>query len=145
MTAAAADLRVAFPEFDQATYPDAMVNFWLTDGYAFLNACRLGARIDLAAMLYAAHSLTLGQREMIAATAGAIVGEVKGPTASKSVDKASVNYSPDLATSAGGEAWNLTSYGVRLAQLLKRANLGGFYVRGRRRRFDPPIFGRMTT
>ncbi|MDB5448417.1 MAG: putative bacteriophage protein [Phenylobacterium sp.] len=135
MTIAYSDFIGRFPEFGNATtFPQANIDPWIADGYAQLSPTRFGGRLDLAVMLFAAHNVVLGAREAASAAAGGIPGEVKGPVASKSVDKVSVSYT-DAASIDGAGAWNLTTYGLRLYKMFRAVGAGPYYVPGPRRVF----------
>jgi hypothetical protein len=91
------DFVTAFPEFANTTiYPQAQFDFWAKQAYLQLNACRYGASLDLAAMLFVAHNLVLSaQASKSAASGGGSVGGTSGLVASKSVDKVSVSLRHD--------------------------------------------------
>lgn len=127
----------AFPEFaDISVYPAAQVSFWLGQAPKQLSEERLGANYDLAIMLYAAHNLVLSAKDMRAASAGGTGGSASGIVSSKTVDKVTVAYDTGASTIDGAGAWNLTTYGTRLYQLLRGANIGPFYVANRRFRIS---------
>lgn len=138
MTVAVSDFRTAFPEFaDATTFADAQVAMWLGAAYLQLNARRFGASLDLAAMLFVAHNLTLGAREARAAASGGLPGQaVAGPMTAKAVDKVSVSYGAGAAREGAG-AWNLTTYGQRLYAMMRAFTGGMTYAPGMRPVFDP--------
>jgi hypothetical protein len=146
MTIAYGDFITAFPEFSDATkYPQAQADFWLTNAYATLNAARFGKNLDLAAMLYTAHYITLSARDVAASSGSGFAGSVSGPMSSKSVGPVSVGYDTGSTTLRGAAMWNSTSYGVRFYQLLRIAGAGGAYVGGNpapvpNNRYWPPVF-----
>lgn len=126
-----------FTEFSSASvYPQVQVEFWLAQAPLQLNAERLGANYDLAVMLYAAHNLVLSAKDAKAAAFGGVSGGASGVTSSKTVDKVTVSYDTGSSTIDGAGAWNLTTYGTRLYQLLRGANTGPFYVANRRSRIS---------
>jgi hypothetical protein len=130
-----------FPEFTNETrYPEGQFDIWSAQAYVQLNACRFGTSLDLAAMLFTAHNLVLYARNAAAAATefagGGAVGQVTGPINSKSVDKASVSYSPDLQSDENAGFWNSTTYGQRLWQMMRQFTSGPVYVPGR-----PQYFG----
>ena len=60
MTATPASIRALYPEFTSTTtYPDAMINQWLTVAALQMNAGRWGDLLDYGASLYVAHRLSL--------------------------------------------------------------------------------------
>lgn len=125
-----------FPEFsDQDRYPPATVGIWIPQAYQQLNEPRFGNNMPLAAALFVAHNLVLGQRDAMAARVGGIPGEAKGPVNSKSVDKVSVGYAADSAAIEGAGIWNSTSYGQRLYKMMQAAGSGPFYAPKRGRVF----------
>jgi hypothetical protein len=108
-----------------------------------LSARRFGSEIDLAAMLFTAHNLALGARDMAAAQSGAPPGEATGPTASKTVGPVSASFDTAATAIDGAGAWNATSYGQRLYTLMRKYSLGMIYSPGPRRGAYPgPIYGR---
>lgn len=128
MAIAPPDLLVAFPEFSNVTtYPTATVQFWITQGYSTLNASLFGTDLDYAVMLYTAHNVVLAARNARDGAAGQIVGDVKGPVASKTVGPVSISYSGASNTTGAGE-YNLTSYGQRLYALMQAYSAGPKYV-----------------
>lgn len=122
-----------FPEFsNSAVYPQAMIQSWIVPGVTIISPVVFGDQYNLAVSLWLAHNITLEAREMKASASGSgLVGTVSGPIASKSIDKLSIAYS-SAATSEDGGAFNLTTYGLRLWQMVKGYAAGGFYTPGRR-------------
>lgn len=117
-----------FPEFSNTTvYPDAMVKTWVVPGVTIISQQLFGEQYNLAVCLWIAHNIVLEARELKTANGGKIVGTATGPVASKSIDKLSIAYS-SAATSADGGAFNLTTYGLRLWQMLKGFTTGPFYL-----------------
>jgi len=134
----AAQFIAAFPEF--ASSPTTSVSFWLAQGYSQLDSFRLGAQIDYAAMLFAAHNIALGNQAALAASGGSAIGNVAAPMQSKTVGPVSAAYDTTVASIEGAGQWNATSYGQRLYPLLRGASLGGTYVGAPRRHEWPPAF-----
>lgn len=136
MAVSVAQFRADFPEFSSTTrFPTGQISFWLTVAYAMLNANRWGNQLDLAAELYAAHHSSLERKaldESVVAskTNAGTPGQSTGPINSRSVDKASVAYSADLACEEKAGHWNLTIYGTRLYRLIKLFGMGPVYVGG---------------
>jgi len=121
--------RADFPEFaDVERYPNVLVQAWLTVAVSMVNATRWGPLTNLGLELFTAHHLVLSARDQMAAEVGGIPGELKGPTASKSVDKVSVGYDTSAATLTDAGFWNLTSYGVRFIGLGRMFGAGGLQV-----------------
>ena len=120
-----ADFRSTFPEFSSVTdYPEPFVQFWIDLGGKMLVADRWGDILDYGIGLFVAHHLAIENRDQQAAEIGGIPGEVTGPTASKSVDKVSVTYDAGGVAYEGAGFWNMTSYGIRLAQLFRMVGAG---------------------
>lgn len=124
----------AFPEFANTTiYPITQFDFWASQAYLQLNACRFGTSLDLGAMLFVAHNIVLSaQAVKAAATGGGTVAGTSGLVASKSVDKVSVSYDNATATTAGAGLWNATVYGQRLYAMMRAFGVGPMYVPNRR-------------
>jgi hypothetical protein len=136
-----ADFVAAFPEFaNAADYPPAQFGFWQPIAYAQLNAVRLGASLDLAAMLFIAHNIALSKADQKAALNGAPPGGSSGPLASKSVGPVSASYDTGAAAVEGDASWNLTSYGQRLRTMLRGFSLGPAYRAPRRTPFTRGFF-----
>ena len=141
MAAQASDLQLIFPEFrDLTTFPIESISFWLSQAYQNLTPGLFGtglqptvsgtqyAPIDFAAMLYAAHNLVLGYKNVLAAQEGALIGENDAGLASKSVGGTSVSKDTGNSSVPGAGPLNATSYGQRLAVLLRGNIAGGMYV-----------------
>lgn len=122
------EFRNDFTEFsNDASCPDAEVEFWLDAAYQDLNAERFGSQIDLAAELFVAHMLVLGRRSTIEASFGRVPGLAVGVVNSRSVDKASVGYDSSMVSEKGAGFWNTTMYGLRFWWLLRQRCLGPIY------------------
>ena len=124
-----------YPEFSNVdVYPQATIStWWIPQAYQQLNVRRFAENMPMAAMLYVAHYLTLGERNAAVARAGGIPGEARGPTSNKSVDKVSVGYAADSSAIEGAGIWNSTNYGQQLYKMMQAAGSGPFYApRGRR-------------
>ena len=118
--------RTDFPEFaDTTTYPDSQINLWLTVAASLVNAGRWMELTDIATELVCAHYLVIGARDHAAAAVGGVPGEVKGPTASKSIDKVSASYDTSAVTLSNQGFWGLSSYGVRFYSLALMMGAGG--------------------
>lgn len=131
------DFVAAFPEFvNGTTYPQTQIEFWLTSAYSRLNAGRFGAQLDLAAMLYAAHYVSLAAKQAKAASRGQVVGAQAGMLTSKSVGGVSAGYSDNTSIQGAG-IWNATTYGQQLYQMMRVASAGPNYFPGPRRYFGP--------
>lgn len=121
--------RADFPEFaDKTKYPDSLVQIWLTVAVSLVNPLRWMELTNLGMELVTAHHLVLAQRDQAAAAVGGAPGEVKGPTASKSVDKVSVSYDAGAATLDDAGFWNLSSYGIRFLTLARCMGAGGLQL-----------------
>lgn len=121
----------AFPEFASAS--QTQVDFWIPIAYQQLNACRFGASLDLAAMLFVAHNVAMSEQDGAAAALGAPPGEMNGPITNKAVGSVSVGSDPGLVAVADAGAWNGTRYGTRLYTMMRMFNLGPAYRSNRRR------------
>lgn len=123
-----------FPEFaNTQLYPVSLVEEWIVPAYEMMNQYRFGNQYNLAVCLYIAHQTVLSAREYLTSTTGnQVVGETRGPVASKSIDKVSVAYNNAAASIDGAGAYNATSYGQRLYKLIQTYSSGPFYVGGRR-------------
>lgn len=131
MTVTSAQLRSDFPEFaNTTTYPDSLVNMWLTVANSLVNASRWMELTNLGLELVACHHLALSARDQAAATVGGIPGEVKGPTASKSVDKVSVSYDTSAVSLTDAGFWGMTRYGNQFLSLARMMGAGGFHTTG---------------
>lgn len=124
-----AQFRQDFPEFgNTTTYPDSSVSFWMTIAVSLVNPDRWGVLTDQGIELVTAHHLVLAQRDQAAAAVGGAPGEMKGPTASKSVDKVSVSYDTGAVALSDGGFWNLTTYGVRFLTIARAMGAGGMQL-----------------
>jgi len=129
MTVTPAQLRSDFPEFaNTTTYPDSLVNMWLTVANSLVNPIRWAELTNLGIELVTCHHLAISARDQLAAAVGGAPGEVKGPTASKSVDKVSVSYDTGAVSLTDAGFWNMTSYGVRFLGLARMMGAGGLQI-----------------
>ncbi|AWJ93315.1 DUF4054 domain-containing protein (plasmid) [Azospirillum baldaniorum] len=143
MAVSYADFIAAFPEFaNPAVFPESQFNFWSAEGYAQLNAKRLGGRLDLAVMLFTAHNLALSAPNVRAGATGGAPGAIRGPATSETVGPASASYDAGRVADERAGEWNLTQYGVRLWRLIKGRCLGPVYAPGPRGPYTGPRYGR---
>lgn len=121
--------RLDFHEFSSSvTYPDTMIDFWLTVAANFVRQCVWGNQYGLGCELYAAHNLVLEAQAQRASQTGGIPGVATGPINSKSVDKVSVGYDTGVASEEGAGNWNLTTYGLRFKRLADLFGMGGIQL-----------------
>lgn len=126
MSVTRANLVALFPEFSStADYPDATVTAWLGYGEKMTDACAWGDCYVLGVCLYAAHLLVLGRKNMASAAAGGAPGGATGALTSKAVDKVSAGYDVSVAAIEGAGDWNLTTYGIQRARLMRLFGAGG--------------------
>ena len=125
----AAQFRANFPEFaNVVTYPDTMINFWLTVAYKQVRAVVWQDQTDLGVQLFVAHNCVLEAQAIKAAATGGAPGGVVGPANSKSVDKVSVTYDTTAGTVPGWGNWNLTTFGTRFKYFVDMFGAGGIQV-----------------
>ncbi|HGL4259613.1 DUF4054 domain-containing protein [Burkholderia dolosa] len=121
--------RQAFPEFDDTTtYPDALVQFWMTVAVSLVNVDRWGDLTDLGIALVTAHHLALAVKDQKMAVVGGVPGQVSGPQSSKAVDKVSASYDTAAVAIKDGGFWNATMYGVRYLSLAMMMGAGGMQL-----------------
>ncbi|KVC45200.1 DUF4054 domain-containing protein [Burkholderia diffusa] len=121
--------RQSFPEFDDTTtYPDALVQFWMTVAVALVNPDRWGELTDLGIALVTAHHLALAVKDQKMAAVGGVPGQVTGPQSSKAVDKVSASYDTAAVAIKDGGFWNATMYGVRYLSLAMMMGAGGMQL-----------------
>lgn len=120
-----ATFRLALPQFDVATFPDATVQYWLNIGIGKLDPQLWGDRLDEGLLYYTAHTLTLAQRAMQGGTGGT---QGIGPVASKSIGPASVSYDNAAVISAGAGSFNSTVWGMRYWELVQMVGAGGLQL-----------------
>lgn len=121
--------RQSFPEFnDTTTYPDALVQFWMTLAVSLVNAERWGELTDLGIALVTAHHLALAVNDQKMADVGGVPGQVTGPQSSKAVDKVSASYDTAAVAIKDGGFWNATMYGVRYLSLAMMMGAGGMQL-----------------
>ncbi|WAL80960.1 DUF4054 domain-containing protein [Pandoraea sp. XJJ-1] len=123
------DFRSYFPEFsDTAKYPDSQVEFWMVVAVSLVDPDRWGVLADQGVCLVTAHHLVVANQDQTVSAAGGIPGEVKGATASKSVDKVSVGYDTKSVTIDGVGFWNMSKYGIRYLTLARMFGAGGLQL-----------------
>jgi len=138
MSLTPAQFRSDFPEFaSTVTYPDALINTWLTVAASLVNPSRWAELTNLGMELVTAHHLVMSQRDQAAAAVGGTPGELKGPTASKSVDKVSVSYNAGAAILTDAGFWALSSYGIRFLTLARAMGAGGLHTTGNSEGISP--------
>ncbi|MBU9234081.1 DUF4054 domain-containing protein [Burkholderia multivorans] len=121
--------RQSFPEFDDTTtYPDSLVQFWMTVAVSLVNADRWGDLTDLGIALVTAHHLALAVKDQKMAAVGGVPGQVTGPQSSKAVDKVSASYDTSAVAIKDGGFWNATMYGVRYLSLAMMMGAGGMQL-----------------
>ncbi|MDN7488484.1 MULTISPECIES: DUF4054 domain-containing protein [unclassified Burkholderia] len=124
-----AQFRQSFPEFnDTTTYPDSLVQFWMTVAVSLVNADRWGELTDLGVALVTAHHLALALKDQKTAAVGGVPGQVTGPQSSKAVDKVSASYNTEAVAIKDGGFWNATMYGVRYLSLALMMGSGGIQL-----------------
>lgn len=124
-----AQFRQSFPEFDDTTtYPDSLVQFWMTVAVSLVNAERWGELTDLGVALVTAHHLALALKDQKTAAVGGVPGQVTGPQSSKAVDKVSASYDTAAVAIKDGGFWNATMYGVRYLSLAQMMGSGGIQL-----------------
>ncbi|MDN7609903.1 DUF4054 domain-containing protein [Burkholderia multivorans] len=121
--------RQSFPEFnDTTTYPDSLIQFWMTVAVSLVNADRWGDLTDLGIALVTAHHLALAVNDQKMADVGGVPGQVTGPQSSKAVDKVSASYDTAAVAIKDGGFWNATMYGVRYLSLAMMMGAGGMQL-----------------
>ena len=124
-----AQFRQSFSEFnDTTTYPDSLVQFWMTVAVSLVNADRWGELTDLGVALVTAHHLALALKDKKTAAVGGVPGQVTGPQSSKAVDKVSASYNTEAVAIKDGGFWNATMYGVRYLSLAQMMGSGGIQL-----------------
>lgn len=143
MTVTATILRTDFPEFtDPTAYPDSQVNFWIMVAGLMMNPVRWSDRVptgitpprslrDVGTELFVCHNLVLDRQAQRAATRGAVPGASFGIVTSEAAGGVSVSYDPNIGLDPADGMWNLSTYGLRFAYLLKLAGMGPIQVGGR--------------
>ena len=115
-----------FPEFGTlATVPQ--VTYWLGEALNQLAVGRLGLQADRAMMLFAAHNIVLGLRDVEDTQFDGQPGDSMGPVTSKGAAGLSVSYDANIVAIAGAGEYNATAYGQRLWKLLETVAMGGVY------------------
>lgn len=124
-----AQFRQSFPEFnDTTTYPDSLVQFWMTVAVSLVNADWWRELTDLGVALVTAHHLALALKDQKTAAVGGVPGQVTGPQSSKAVDKVSASYDTAAVAIKDGGFWNATMYGVRYLSLAQMMGSGGIQL-----------------
>ena len=124
-----AQFRQSFSEFnDTTTYPDSLVQFWMTVAVSLVNADRWGELTDLGVALVTAHHLALALKDRKTAAVGGVPGQVTGPQSSKAVDKVSASYNTEAVAIKDGGFWNATMDGVRYLILAQMMGSGGIQL-----------------
>lgn len=125
------DLVTAFPEFSNSDmFPPETINFWIGVAYKQLSQTRFGDSLDLIAMLWVAHNISLAARDVATAEAGGAPGQPIGAQTSKSVGSASASYDVGSNGFSNAGYWNATSYGRRLLTMVRGFAAGGVYRPG---------------
>lgn len=126
-----ATLRADFPEFSNpVSYPDSLVNFWLSVGSNLLNPTLWGNMLNHGLELFTAHHLVLSMQDQMTAAVNGAPGANKGPVASKTVDKVSIAYNSDASVEENAGHYNQTTYGAQFIRLARMLGAGGVQVQG---------------
>lgn len=83
---------------------------------------------DVGMELFVAHQMALEARAKKEASVGGIPGGQVGVLTAKSVDKVSASYDVSATLNPRDGHWNLTSYGIRFAWMMKMTGSGAMYV-----------------
>lgn len=117
--------RKRFPEFaDPEKYPKTTVDLWADLGEELFGRERWGRKWETGVFLFVAHNLVLARGNAIASAAGGVPGSVSGTVTSKSVGSVSVSYNTSSAQDTKAGAWNQTTYGQQLFQLIRLVGQG---------------------
>ncbi|PQQ36472.1 DUF4054 domain-containing protein [Photorhabdus luminescens] len=105
--------RADFPEFsDKTCYPDAAINFYLSQADNLLDQNVHGDQFVYLAELFTAHYVELrGKTIAGAAISGSVNTAGGGVLTSKSVDKVSMSYDTSGIINPDAGFWNNTAYG----------------------------------
>lgn len=103
-----------FPEFALAEN----IQTWLNVAATMHDANRWGELLDIGTYLYVAHNLAINK---VGAAGG---GMASGPVTSRRVDTVSVSTDPSIGSHRGAGHFNLTTYGVRYAELRRLVGMG---------------------
>jgi hypothetical protein len=123
-----AAFRDSLPAFaDPVLYQSEQIGFWFDLAAVLMSPARWGTAYDYGARLFVAHNLALdggadGQG------GGQGPGAVTGPVTSASVDKVSYSRDPGAAMDPSNGHWNLTTYGLRYARLVRMVGAGPVQV-----------------
>lgn len=119
--------RSDFPEFaDSTQYSDGMINFYLTQSVAQLDATRWGALFVNGQELFIAHHLVLRKMALDTAASGGWPGMNKGVISAESAGDTSLNYDQQATAEADAGHWAKTDYGLEFARLAKQIGAGAF-------------------
>lgn len=125
MTVTPAQFRQDYSEFaNTASYPDSMVTYWLNLAYVLLNPTRFCDTLDVAAELFTAHNCVLEFQAARSSARGASPGLNRGAVSGESVGPASQSYDTGGSSEEGYGNLNLTTYGTRLAALIRMYGAG---------------------
>ena len=117
--------REAFPQFDEDTYPDARVQFWLNLAMKLLNKRRWGNLYVEGVYLFTAHKLTVERQALEndgIAAAGAIVAETQ------SIGDISFSQRFDAASSSKIGEMESTIYGLQYLDLARIVGAGAIQL-----------------
>ena len=115
--------REAFPQFDEATYPNARVQFWLNLALKLLNKKRWGNFFEEGVYLNTAHNLTVERQAVENAGSGGGTGAVVSE--SQSIGDTSFTVRYDVATAAKTGEAESTVYGLQYLRLARIVGAGG--------------------
>jgi hypothetical protein len=124
-----ATFRTNFPAFSNTTsYPDAVIQFYLTLAYLLLQPLRWGSLLDFGAQLWAAHNLVQEFIAQQASAKGAPPGMASGAVAGKTVGPLTMSFDTANSAVAGAGQWNDTTYGRRYKDLENLVGMGGLQL-----------------
>lgn len=117
-----------------------MINFYLNQSVAQLDASKWGALFINGQELFIAHHLVLRKMALDNAAVGGWPGMNKGVITSESAGEVSLNYDQQTTSEDGAGFWNKTDYGVEFARLAKQIGSAVVYI-GAGCTFTPSGFG----
>src|SRR5208282_783770 len=125
MAVTVATFRQTWPAFTSTVmYPDATIEFWLNYAYMFLSPCRWRTAIDLGAMLFTAHNVTLDALSAAEGQNGAPPGMTVGPIQTKTVRDLTITYDTASGVNPEDAHWALTNWGTRFIKLARQFGSG---------------------
>jgi hypothetical protein len=110
------------------TFPDDVINFWLTVATQMVDPSRWCDMTYLGIELFTAHHVVLDVKNQMDVDVAALPGLTRGAISAESVGPVSISYDTAATTEEDGGNWNYTVYGQRYLHFARQYGAGPIYI-----------------